>query len=939
MAAGTGSRSSSGRQDWRRFRAVALGAMAGLVALGLLALVPATASASASARVPATHPVSPPSRAHVVPGAGWQPVLSGESASAVSCPTAAVCYTTGSANGEVSVLKSIDGAASWQVLSVPAEGGSGLSISCFSTTQCVVIAGESYNIYGNAVGNIGIGSNTPAIALVTANGGTTWTVPALPGDFAAGIVDCPTSTACFAGGVDMNGTGEVVASTDGGASWAAQALPGSAGALSDISCFSALDCTAVGPNTLLGTTDGGTAWTLEALPPLVEGIESVSCPSSTSCLAVGFDVVIRTTDSGTTWTLTPPPPNFQELTTLACFSTSACVVGAYDALWTTPDLGTTWVVSTVLPSSPISQFVITSLSCPVTTTTCVGVSLSQGADVLTSSDSGASFAVRPLSGTAETLSALACPSASVCFAVGASSRTQTGAVLSSTDGGVTWTAQSVPGNVRNLGGLACPSTTTCIAVGHTQPGASVIIATANGGTTWTLQQSPTGANDLSAITCLTGTTCLAVGRSSASAEVIRTTNGGAAWSAVTIPAGEDPLSGVACATATLCFADGGRSVIESHTGGTSWTAAAVPPVENLRGLACPTASRCILAAETLGGGGGGSGAVLVTNNGGGSFTAVTDLPGTSLWTVACLTATSCRTVGEQAQVATGILASTDGGTTWGVQRAPAAGSAGGPGTYAAMSCVSSSTCVVVGENQSQSCFYGSQIIVYPGSCPGSSILETSDGGGPIGAVGTGYWLAASDGGIFAFGSAGYFGSMGGIPLNKPMVGMATTADRAGYWLVASDGGIFAFGDAGFHGSMGGSPLNRPIVGMAVTPDGGGYWMVASDGGIFAFGDAAFAGSMGGVPLAKPVVGMAVDPATGGYWMVASDGGLFAFNAPFYGSIAGVLGNGTVGLEDYGPGLGYRIADGAGLVSSFGAAPDYGNVFGAALGGSIVGITG
>ena len=75
-------------------------------------------------------------------------------------------------------------------------------------------------------------------------------------------------------------------------------------------------------------------------------------------------------------------------------------------------------------------------------------------------------------------------------------------------------------------------------------------------------------------------------------------------------------------------------------------------------------------------------------------------------------------------------------------------------------------------------------------------------------------------------------------LNQPIVGMAATPDGKGYWLVASDGGIFSFGDAGFYGSTGGIPLNKPIVGMAATPDGKGYWLVASDGGIFTFGDAA-----------------------------------------------------------------------------------------------------
>ncbi|MDA8399718.1 MAG: hypothetical protein M0008_06670, partial [Actinomycetota bacterium] len=79
----------------------------------------------------------------------------------------------------------------------------------------------------------------------------------------------------------------------------------------------------------------------------------------------------------------------------------------------------------------------------------------------------------------------------------------------------------------------------------------------------------------------------------------------------------------------------------------------------------------------------------------------------------------------------------------------------------------------------------------------------------------------------------------------------------GYWFVASDGGIFSFGDAKFYGSMGAKHLNQPIVGMAATPDGKGYWFVASDGGIFSFGDAKFYGSMGAKHLNKPIVGMAV----------------------------------------------------------------------------------
>ncbi len=89
--------------------------------------------------------------------------------------------------------------------------------------------------------------------------------------------------------------------------------------------------------------------------------------------------------------------------------------------------------------------------------------------------------------------------------------------------------------------------------------------------------------------------------------------------------------------------------------------------------------------------------------------------------------------------------------------------------------------------------------------------------------------------------------MGGQHLNRPIVGMASTADGGGYWLVAADGGIFSFGDATFFGSTGSLRLNKPIVGMAATPDGGGYWLVASDGGIFSYGDARFHGSAGAPP--------------------------------------------------------------------------------------------
>jgi outer membrane protein assembly factor BamB len=202
-----------------------------------------------------------------------------------------------------------------------------------------------------------------------------------------------------------------------------------------------------------------------------------------------------------------------------------------------------------------------------------------------------------------------------------------------------------------------------------------------------------------------------------------------------------------------------------------------------------------------------------------------------------------------------------------------------------------------------------------------------------------YWTVASDGGIFSFGNAQFWGSTGAIVLNRPIVGMAATRDHGGYWLVASDGGVFGFGDAAYRGSTGGLRLNRPIVGLAATPDGRGYWLVASDGGVFSFGDAAFHGSMGGTPLNRPIVGIASTSDGLGYWLVASDGGIFSFgDAAFHGSTGAlVLNRPVVGMAPTHDGLGYWLVASDGGIFTFGDASFHGSMGGTVLNRPVVGI--
>jgi len=224
----------------------------------------------------------------------------------------------------------------------------------------------------------------------------------------------------------------------------------------------------------------------------------------------------------------------------------------------------------------------------------------------------------------------------------------------------------------------------------------------------------------------------------------------------------------------------------------------------------------------------------------------------------------------------------------------------------------------------------------------------SEGGNPlnkpmVGIAATrddgGYWLVASDGGIFSYGDASFHGSTGSIRLNEPIVGMAATPDGNGYWLVASDGGIFNYGDAGFFGSAGSLHLNRPIVGMAATADGGGYWLVASDGGIFSYGDATFHGSAGSLPLNRPIVGMAATRDGGGYWLVASDGGIFNYgDASFHGSAGSLpLNRPVVGMAATRDGGGYWLVASDGGIFNYGDAPFQGSAGALPLNRPIVGM--
>ncbi len=370
------------------------------------------------------------------------------------------------------------------------------------------------------------------------------------------------------------------------------------------------------------------------------------------------------------------------------------------------------------------------------------------------------------------------------------------------------------------------------------------------------------------------------------------------------PDGGLAVSSVSCISATDCTTVGAGSILDTADGASSWTSQAVPSgIGSLVGVACAGAANC----EAVGAG----------TNFGGTIVTLSAPP--------TVTTTSLA-IGTIGVPYTGSLDAMGGLApySWAVT-----GGALPPGLRLASDGTISGTPTISGEYSVTFTVTDANLLT------GDAALVIAVE--PIAAPG--YWEVASDGGIFSYGGAQFYGSTGSLHLNAPIVGMAATPDDAGYWLLASDGGIFAFGDAIFYGSTGGMHLNAPIVAMVPSPDGAGYWLVASDGGIFAYGDANFYGSTGSLTLAKPIVGMASSIDGLGYWLVASDGGIFAYgDANFYGSTGGVpLEQPIVAMTAAPDGGGYWLVASDGGIFNFGDVSYFGSTGGTPLRAPVVGM--
>ena len=305
------------------------------------------------------------------------------------------------------------------------------------------------------------------------------------------------------------------------------------------------------------------------------------------------------------------------------------------------------------------------------------------------------------------LSAVACPSPSICIAVGSTAGGGSpGAIVNTSDGGATWTTQSIPAGVGTLSSVSCASTSVCEALGPS----NVAVGTTNGGASWQSQTLPSGLVNVGQISCPSTSECIAVGQGSSAEMIFGTTNGGANWVTLAGPTGLTDLTSIACPSVTTCIAVGdttgfASAIVTTSDGGTTWQTRTSPPLGPLFSVACPSTTVCIAIGETSFIHG--SPAITSTSDGGTTWT-TEQVPtgifglGGGLSDIACAYPGSCTAVGVATLNGPGVvIATNNAGLTWATESAPPA-----PLDLYGVSCPFPGVCTAVGEAASGAIIIG-----------------------------------------------------------------------------------------------------------------------------------------------------------------------------------------------------------------------------------------
>ena len=489
----------------------------------------------------------------------------------------------------------------------------------------------------------------------------------------------------------VGGGGSLLVTHNGGTSWSVASLPDVGGSIASFACTSLSRCVAGGWTAtdavqMLVTRDGGSSWSSASFPPGQRDLTHLVCWSSSRCVAVGQvsgqqPWEMQSSDGGATWEMGTPPPGIRSLSVLVCSTTGSCLAGGGSepfknfgpygtgVMDRSPDGGRSW------QPVPLPQVPSICSTPPGGTFGCSGP---------------VGFVAIGASTPSWPPSALACPTASVCYEQNYGPRQ-----LTSGDGGATWqvAAPSV---------AACPSSQTLCP--SYLPVASTFITTSigwrttydqcggfnfatesyqscpgdlertiDGGNTWV----PVASTDyIPAISCPDQNHCWAVETTNSNAALISSSDGGANWSLVALP-GTGLLYNLTCASRSLCLAAGSDTngnpfVLRSSDGGLTWARSNTPrpsprvssppfvgPQSSyIAAVACMTASTCLAITTSE---------VLKTTDAGADWTPAGSPPSTPsngngapvLFGVACAGPSDCIIASEA-----GLFRTVDGGTAW-----------------------------------------------------------------------------------------------------------------------------------------------------------------------------------------------------------------------------------------------------------------------------------
>lgn len=212
-----------------------------------------------------------------------------------------------------------------------------------------------------------------------------------------------------------------------------------------------------------------------------------------------------------------------------------------------------------------------------------------GVDVLVVHHFGANAATK--SYPDNYLSAVACPSAAQCWAVGQTASAPGGNTLSEnrdplltheTAGHWHTVAVATPGTRNALEAIACPGVTDCWAVGGDAAGGTAVIEHWTGGA-WRVAPSPAvPGSQLDAVSCASPQACWAAGgtqtHSGATGDLLEQWNGTRWATAATVAGGLQPQQ-FSCPAAGYCLALGvrdGVAAAAAYSGG-RWAAVTPPP--------------------------------------------------------------------------------------------------------------------------------------------------------------------------------------------------------------------------------------------------------------------------------------------------------------------------------------------------------------------------